>query len=187
MKKLLDKRAPEDVDIWEKETANITKLKQPEEKPSAPLIISEIEPSLHVEGLYNQNSFKLLTVGNTDNIDRNTAERFVKGHLKIEARLDLHGLTEKEAFSAVEDFVRNSYIQNRRCILIITGKGIKTDDTPWYETKGVIKEALPRWLNHQDIRPFILSIAQAKQEDGGSGAFYILLKRQRNSKPTEKF
>ena len=78
-------------------------------------------------------------------------------------------------------------MRNHRCVLIITGKGVRKDDDPWYESKGVIKEALPSWLNHPDIRPFILSISYAKQEDGGSGAMYVLLKRQRGSHPSKKF
>lgn len=180
MKKLLElKNDPEDIELWYNEIAEVTPVNQPEEKPLAPLIIKEIKPSLRCEGLYNENSFNEINVGETNNIDRNTASRFVKGNYKIEARLDLHGYTEKEAFLAVVDFIKNSYIQNKRCVLIITGKGIKKDDTPWYESKGVINQALLNWINHSDIRPFVLSIAQAKQSDGGNGAFYILLKRKR--------
>ena len=187
MKKLPSINPPKDVDVWEEEVLGVKRIKQPEEKPSSPLIISEVEPSLRTEGLYNANSFNPLTVGATNNIDRNTAEKFIKGQMPIDSRLDLHGRTEKEAFSAVEDFIKNCYIQNKRCILIITGKGIKKDDTPWYESKGIIREALPAWLNHPNIRPFILSVSVAKQEDGGSGAFYVLLKRQRQSNPSKEF
>ena len=75
----------------------------------------------------------------------------------------------------------------KRCVLIITGKGLRDDNKPWYETTGVINQALIGWLNNPEIRPFILSVAQAKQSDGGSGAYYILLKRQRNSNKTEIF
>ena len=188
MKKLLDiKNTPKDIELWYEETSEIIPLDQPEEKPTAPLIINEIKPSLHCEGLYNQNSFNEINLGNTDNIDKNTASRFVKGNYKIDARIDLHGYTEKDAFLAVADFIKDCYIQNKRCILIITGKGIKKDDDPWYEAKGVINQALLNWINHPDIRPFVLSIAQAKQSDGGSGAFYVLLKRQRKSNKTEIF
>lgn len=188
MKKLPDiKNYPQDIDSWYEETAEIIPLNQPEEKPVAPLVIDEIKPSLHCEGLYNQNSFNEINLGNTDNIDKNTASRFVKGNYKIDAQIDLHGYTEKEAFLAVAEFIKDSYMQNKRCILIITGKGIKKEDEPWYESKGVINQALLNWINHPDIRPFVLSIAQAKQSDGGSGAFYVLLKRQRKLNKTEIF
>ncbi len=180
MKKLPEGKSPKDIDIWEETIKDIIPLAQPEEKPMAPLILNEVDKVPNHSGLYNPNSFTPLTVGNTDNLDGSTADKFRKGEFKIEARLDLHGRTEKEAFAAVADFIHNAYAQNKRCVLIITGKGIKQDDTPWYEAKGVIKEALPTWLNHAEIRPFILSMCQAKPEDGGSGAMYVLLKRQRS-------
>jgi DNA-nicking Smr family endonuclease len=66
-------------------------------------------------------------------------------------------------------------------VLIITGKGQKDGSMPWYETRGVIREALPSWLNLPEIRPFILSMSPATQADGGSGAMYVLLKRHRTS------
>lgn len=179
MKKLLESRQPEDIDAWLEEIAQVKQVCQPEEKPSEPLIIKEISPSLTMNGVYNQNSFTELSVGNMDNLDKNTAEKFRKGLFKIEARLDLHGRTEKEAFSAVEDFIKNSYISGKRCVLIITGKGIQKDTAPWYEAKGIIREALPKWINHVDIRPFVLGMSPALPADGGSGAMYVLLKRKR--------
>ncbi len=185
MKKQPDKSAPPDIDEWEKEIAEVMQFCQPEEKPQAPLIISEITPSLSYEGVYNPNSFSPLFEGNIDNLDGKTGDKFVKGKLKIEARLDLHGYTEKEAFAKVVDFIQNAYIKGLRCVLVITGKGLKNKDEPWYETKGVIKEAFPSWLNNNEIRPFVLSFSQASQNDGGSGAFYVLLKRKRISNKTK--
>lgn len=188
MKKLPDiKNLPDDIDLWYEETQDVEILNQPDEKPMAPLVINEIQPSLRCEGLYNPNSFKEITLGNTDNIDKNTASKFVKGNYKIEARLDLHGYTEKGAFSAVLDFIKNGYIQKKRCVLIITGKALKDNNKPWYEATGIINQALMGWLNNPEIRPFILSVSQAKQSDGGGGAFYVLLKRQRISNKAEVF
>lgn len=188
MQKLPEYSTPQDIDEWFDAVSDVTTFHQPEEKPTSPLILNEVEPKVRIEGLYNQNSFKKLNIGCLDNIDRKTAERFSKGEFKLDARLDLHGMTEKQAFLAVEDFIKNSYIKGHRCILIITGKGQPSDQTPWYESKGIIRTALPNWLNHHNIRPFILSIAPAKQSDGGSGAFYVLLKRQRRkSHLPEKF
>ena len=188
MKKLPEvKTLPEDIDTWYEETQDIKPFNQPQEKPLPPLIIKEVQPSLRCEGLYNRNSFNEIILGNTDNIDKNTASKFVKGNYKIEGRLDLHSYTEKGAFAAVMEFIKDSYIKNKRCVLIITGKGLKDDNEPWYESKGVINQAFIGWLNNPEIRPFILSVSQAKQSDGGGGAFYLLLKRQRKSNKTEIF
>ena len=179
MKKLPDGKKPEDIEAWQQEIDGIIPLKRPDEKPSAPLIIGDIIPSPKLDGLYNGNSFKFLSIGDISNLDKNTASKFVKGQFKIEAQLDLHGFSEKEAFTEVINFISDSYAKKRRCVLIITGKGIRNETDAWYESKGVIKEALPVWLNNSDIRPFILSISYAQQADGGEGAVYVLLKRQR--------
>ena len=175
MKKLLKTLAPQDVDEWQKEVADIAPLPQVEERPQAPLVLDEIIPSPNEDGLYNHNSFSELVIDDTSNIDGKLADRLVKGHLKIEARLDLHGLSEKQAFVDTRDFIINSYHLKRRCVLIITGKGERVD--PWWESKGVIRQSFPRWLNHADIRPYVLSAVRAQAADGGSGAFYCLLKR----------
>ena len=132
MKKLPDQIKPQDIDAWEEEISTVRQLSRPEEKPTAPLVLDEVSPSLRMEGVYNANSFKPLVVGNTDYLDRATADKFRSGRFKIEARLDLHGRTEKEAFAAVTDFIRSSFSQNRRCVLIITGKGTRKEDDAWY-------------------------------------------------------
>lgn len=116
-------------------------------------------------------------------IDRRTEDRFRKGQMQIEGRLDLHGLTLKEAEPAVREFVRQSHAANRRCLLVITGKGqgaARDDDRAWYESaKGQIRRSLRHWLDASDLKPLILSIAPAQRQHGGSGAFYILLRRRR--------
>ena len=180
MKKLPKGKTPPDLDTWLHEIEDVTAIVQPEERPSSPLIIEDIPPSVSLEGVYNANSFKYLAVGDLSNIDRNTAEKFAKGSFKIEARLDLHGYTEKTAFVAVQEFIINSYAKGLRCVLIITGKGQRQADDNWYEPKGIIKDALPGWLNHIDVRPFILGMTPAAPADGGQGAMYILLKRHRS-------
>lgn len=177
MKKLPDCTTPQDIEEWQSEISDVFPLPQVEEKPQAPLIINPIKPSPDVKNLYNHNSFSRLSIGDIANIDRKLAEKFISGKLKIEARLDLHGLTEKQAFDKVREFIIDSYASGKRCVLIITGKGSSTE--VWWESKGVIRQSFAQWLNHQDIRPYLLSVAQAIPEDGGSGAFYCLLKRHR--------
>ncbi|MBE6444944.1 MAG: hypothetical protein E7019_02655 [Alphaproteobacteria bacterium] len=180
MKRLDKDVAPADNDPdWLEIIKSVKKIPQSEEKPTAPLIINEPEDNIHYSEVYNGDTLRRLEVGCVDNIDRRTAEKFKKGNFKIEARLDLHGKTEKQAFEAVEDFVKKSYLKKLRCILIITGKGFNKEDDLWYEKKGILKEAVPSWLNRTELRPLILSFSYANQEDGGSGALYVLLRRKR--------
>lgn len=121
-----------------------------------------------------------IVIGGTDNIDANTARRFKRGEFKTEAELDLHGYTENKAFDAVVSFVKRSYLKGRRCIAIITGKGLhQNDEDGTFAGRGVLKERVPQWLNQPDIRPLILAVHHPEHRQGGSGVIRILLRRQR--------
>jgi DNA-nicking Smr family endonuclease len=113
-----------------------------------------------------------LSVGEYAGVDRNTAERFRKGESAIDATLDLHGMTAARAHTALERFIQSYYAQGSRRLLVITGKG--KNDTP-----GILRQSLPQWLNTEILRPMILAIDTAKPKHGGSGAYYVLLKRKR--------
>ena len=106
-------------------------------------------------------------------IDRANAERLKRGLHRIEARLDLHGKTEAEAHHALAAFIHSSSEAGRRCVLIITGRGLGPTGP------GVLKRAVPRWLEGVELRRKILAIAPAQPRDGGAGALYLLLRRHR--------
>lgn len=116
---------------------------------------------------------KTLEVGAATDLDRRTMERLRKGRLRPEARIDLHGLTASHAYKALCDFLYRAHGLNQRCVLIITGKGLSK------KGGGVIRRELSTWLNAPSNRPLVLGFAQAQPYDGGGGAFYVLLKRQR--------
>jgi DNA-nicking Smr family endonuclease len=102
-------------------------------------------------------------------LDRASAERLKRGRYPVEARLDLHGMTQAEAHRALSGFVARSRGQGRRCVLVITGHGRASG--------GVLKAAVPRWLGEPGLRPDVLAIASGQPHDGGSGALYVLLRR----------
>jgi DNA-nicking Smr family endonuclease len=106
-------------------------------------------------------------------IDRATVERLRRGRQPIEARLDLHGLTQAEAHRALGAFVAGAHRSGRRCVLVITGRGLGTPGG------GSLKREVPRWLDASDLRPLLLAIAPAQPEHGGAGALYLLLRRAR--------
>jgi DNA-nicking Smr family endonuclease len=114
-----------------------------------------------------------LSPGKSPGVDRRTAERFRRGQLAVEARLDLHGLTQEEAHRALVSFVHQAHASGLRTVLVITGKG------GFGDARGVLREAVPRWLNEGDLRPRVLSCAWAQPKHGGAGALYVLLRRQR--------
>ena len=106
--------------------------------------------------------------GKFADIDGRTAQKIRKNEIKIEARLDLHGMTEAEAFEAVPAFIKKSYAKKLRCILIITGKG------------QILQPQVPKWLRLPTVKPLILSVTNPEPRLGGTGALYILLRRQRD-------
>jgi DNA-nicking Smr family endonuclease len=117
-----------------------------------------------------------LTHGVSPGVDRRTADNLRRGRMEIEARLDLHGMTQAEAHRRVHAFIEGHQAAGRRCVLIVTGKGIWRGEG---SGGGVLREAVPRWLNEPDLRPRILSFSHAQPKDGGEGALYILLRRIR--------
>ena len=112
--------------------------------------------------------------GDRAGVDKRTAKRLKRGQLAVEARMDLHGLTQEEAHRALSAFVQGSQAAGRRCVLVITGKGLRPDGTV-----GVLRAAVPHWLNQPDLRERIVAFTHATPRDGGEGALYLLLKRKR--------
>ncbi|HEY1720079.1 MAG TPA: Smr/MutS family protein [Magnetospirillaceae bacterium] len=113
-----------------------------------------------------------LAPGPTPGVDRRTHDRFKKGEMVIDAKLDLHGMTQDAAHDALLRFVERGANAGYRCILVVTGKGLR-------EGSGVLRTMVPRWLNEASLRPYLLAINRARPQHGGDGALYVLLKRKR--------
>lgn len=120
-----------------------------------------------------------LRPGEMPGVDRRTAERLRRGLLPVGARLDLHGLTREQARVALNAFIAKSAKQGKRCLLVITGKGTRAGVEEGWRGEGVLRDAVPRWLNESPNRDKILAISHAQPKDGGDGALYVLLKRRR--------
>lgn len=121
-------------------------------------------------GLKPRKNVPLAPVG----IDHNTARRLRRGKLPVEAILDLHGHGQEEAKQLLGGFITASHARQRRVVLVITGKGRLSK-----ESGGVLRRALPKWLALPPCDRLVLSFTTARQEDGGEGAFYVLLRRQK--------
>lgn len=115
-------------------------------------------------------------------IDRRTLERFRAGAMAIDGRLDLHGLDFERAHAALDRFVERAQAGGKRCLLIITGKGGRDDGRKSGDSErdGGLRAKVPRWLAAGPHRARILTIAHAAAQHGGSGAYYVLLRRVRN-------
>ncbi|WP_119302372.1 Smr/MutS family protein [Dongia deserti] len=114
-----------------------------------------------------------LAHGLSHGIDRRQAERFRKGKLPIEGKIDLHGRTQQDAHDDLLAFLRRAHAAGKRTVLVVTGKGMTTSKT------GILRQAVPRWLNEPAFRSLVLAFDYAEPQHGGEGALYVLLKRVR--------
>lgn len=106
-------------------------------------------------------------------LDLPTLDNLAKGRLPIEARVDLHGLTQDEAYALLYSFLARAHASDARYVLVITGKGSSSGGD------GVLKRSVPGWLATPLFRQFVSSHDPAARGHGGSGALYVRLRRHR--------
>jgi len=110
--------------------------------------------------------------------DRRGKKRVARGRDAIDARIDLHGLTQSEAHDALIRFVRRAQAAGSRIVLVVTGKGSGTSRDGERE-RGVLRRRVPLWLALPEFRPFIVGFEAAHVAHGGEGALYVRLRRVR--------
>ncbi|MEH6545793.1 MAG: Smr/MutS family protein [Sneathiella sp.] len=122
---------------------------------------------------------------NVPGLDRRNSERLRKGQMTIDGKVDLHGMTQAEAHTRLRTFISAAQLQGKRCVLVVTGKGSrgqKTDDAAFMgsERRGILREAVPKWLAAADMRRLVIDFRAAQPKHGGGGALYVLLRRDRS-------
>lgn len=108
--------------------------------------------------------------GEKAGIDGSTHRRLFRGEVPVDARLDLHGMRAAQAQNQLTQFIELAAYEGCRCVLVITGKG-----------SGVLHGHVPNWLKRPPLSFHVLALAEARPKDGGSGALYVLLRRNRGS------
>ena len=111
-------------------------------------------------------------------MDRKKFGKLKRGKTRPEARIDLHGMTADTAHMALTAFLMRAKSDGKRLVLVITGKGRPSDDgDPIPRQTGVLRRQLPHWLDQPPLRQIVLQVTEAHQRHGGSGAFYVYLRR----------
>ncbi|CAN5343119.1 Smr/MutS family protein [soil metagenome] len=108
--------------------------------------------------------------------DRDVDRALSKGRRAPEAKLDLHGMTLVAAERAVAHFITQSSEQNRRVVLIVTGKGLRLEGGRVFG--GRIRAEFLGWLDRSENRARVAGVRSAHPRHGGNGAFYVLLSRR---------
>ena len=166
--------APGDRLLWREAVRSVTPLRG--RAAAFPPASGSASPAVVEEGQGGQ-PVRHPALEHFSGVDRANAERLKRGLHPIEARLDLHGKTQAEAHHALAAFVHSSSEAGRRCVLVITGRGLGPGGP------GVLKSAVPRWLEEVGLRRKVLAIAPAQPRHGGAGALYLLLRRRRAEPP----
>jgi DNA-nicking Smr family endonuclease len=104
-------------------------------------------------------------------LERPVKRKLSRGHLALEARLDLHGLIQSEAHGMLLDFLIRAHERGLRHVLVITGKGSSLG------SEGALKRAVPLWFSLPEFRFLISSYEPAARHHGGDGAMYVRLSR----------
>lgn len=181
-------RGPADSHLWRRVAGSVRPLHRPRDREMPPLSEPAAEsatvadqpprqerrrlPEPHLPLVVPPSPPRDLTHGAAAGLDKRSLARLRRGMLPIEGTIDLHGMTQSEAHAALHAFIATSQQRGRRCVLVITGKGSRSE--------GVLRNAVPHWLNLPATRSLVLAFAYATPAHGGAGALYVLLKRQRS-------
>jgi DNA-nicking Smr family endonuclease len=113
------------------------------------------------------------TEGLARGVDRAHLVRLRRGEVRFERRIDLHGLSAKEARPELTAELREAFAAGERCALVVHGRGLHSESGP------VLKDGVAEWLTAPPLAALVLAFASALPRDGGPGASYVLLRRAR--------
>ena len=114
--------------------------------------------------------------------DPKEGRKVARGRREIDATLDLHGLTQDQAYARLVRFLDFAAASGARTLLVVTGKGQGERPVPFAEApRGILRERFLGWVEAEPLAGRIASVRQAHQRHGGRGAFYVLLKRRRTA------
>ena len=151
---------------------------QPDPRPALPTFrVGEKARAIRAHDLSPSLSESLQTA--PLQMDAKAFGRMTRGKLAPEARIDLHGLTLTEAHTELVRFILNAQGNAMRLVLVITGKGKRgTDHGPIPQRMGALRHQVPQWLRLPPLGQAVLQVAEAHLKHGGSGAYYVYLRRR---------
>jgi DNA-nicking Smr family endonuclease len=114
--------------------------------------------------------------------ERRKARQISSGKIEVDARIDLHGLRQRDAHARLRAFLLEAHADGLRTVLVITGKGgeeqpDRLGDLAGERQRGVLRRNVPHWLEEPELRAIVLSFTQAGVRHGGAGALYVQLRK----------
>src|SRR5215475_4859620 len=181
----------EEAELWEQATRSLARLKsKPRVSRAQPPAATPAGASTGRRGAKAVEPAKLsavaaLAAAPLAALDRRQARRIATGKIEIDGSIDLHGLRQAEAHVRLRAFLSSAYAQGLKTVLVITGKGVAEEGVPPLgpvaSPRGVLRRSVPLWLAREDLSQFVASYAAAGSRHGGSGAFYLRLRKSPRS------
>jgi DNA-nicking Smr family endonuclease len=167
--------------LWESVARQVKPLRK---KPTKPAISQPVEPPvakpaasprvlapLKVSKAGKPGAPPLVPLG------RRERTRLSRGKSEIDARLDLHGMTQMRAHRALLGFLQRAHREGLTFVLVITGKGSADGLEP---ERGVLRRQVPQWLSMPEFRSLVVGFDEAHIGHGGEGALYVRVRRSRS-------
>lgn len=112
-------------------------------------------------------------------VEPSIRKKLGRGRIDIDGTIDLHGMTQSEARGALHRYLHARVARGDRTILVITGKGARTDDDyiAAMSERGILRTMLPIWLSEPSLAPLVSGWSLAARGHGGEGAWYVRLRR----------
>ncbi len=178
-----------DADLFRQEMADVRPLpstkRVPQPRAHSPRPIADADADVVAElamlvggsGSFDLSDTTELIEGAVVGLDRRLLRRLRRGEFAYQSHIDLHGMTSEQARAAVDQFLAQAHQRGHQCVLIVHGRGLNSKDQI-----PVLKTRLATWLARGSWARLVLAFTSARQCDGGAGALYVLLRRQRHTK-----
>jgi DNA-nicking Smr family endonuclease len=137
-------------------------------------VLAELSDLVSGQGTFELTETEEYVEGARLGLDPRLLSQLRRGEFSVQAHLDLHGMIQADAKEAVTNFIVDSVRKGRRTVLIVHGRGLRSPGG-----LPVLKHAAAQWLSHGIAGGYVLAFATARPNDGGAGAVYALLRRER--------
>jgi DNA-nicking Smr family endonuclease len=165
--------------LWSGFARSITPLRHGREASKAPPADDQFAPSPvkpagpQPQAMPSKKPLPLAPLG------RRLKQRVARGREPLDARIDLHGMTQREAHAALLGFLQRAQGNGARIVLVVTGKGESRGGLESTIERGVLKRQVPLWLSLPEFRSLVAGFEDAHAGHGGQGALYVRLRRRR--------
>ena len=137
-------------------------------------VLAELSDLVTGQGEFDITETEEYVEGARVGLDPRLIVRLRRGEFPVEAHLDLHGMTQPDSRQALSVFIQESVRKGRRTVLVVPGRGLGSPGG-----RPVLKHATVHWLSHGMLSGYVLGFVTARPTDGGAGALYVLLRRDR--------